>query len=182
MKTISYLSRYLLSIFVSMQLNAQQVKVAGSYIYIDSSAMPTKAKRTLALTTHNELSDINKVTTKFAVAPQDATYSNSRLMTWNNAKSVCAAYKGPSGTEAGVWRLPNQRELMRMTTLKEKLESCADFSRFAFGDNNDLFYWSQTSSSEIPSYVWVANFYHAGLTRYNDPNELYYVRCVRDYP
>lgn len=171
----------LFSIFSIMSidsLSSQQVKKEGNYIYIDCSNMPYKARRSsLPTADHNEKSMDNRVPNRLAIAPADAS---TRELTQGNAKTACANYDGPNGGETGLWRVPTQREAIRICTFQTKLEQTPGFTPFSKKDNDTAFFWTSTKSSETTTNYWVISF-EMNATRNEPSTYTNYVRCVRDY-
>ena len=179
MRPITYILYFLLSLLCIESLSSQQVKQEGKYIYIDCSNMPYKARRiTLPAASHNEKSMDNRVPKRLAVATADVSTSK---LTQAQAQAECAKYAGPNGGEAGRWRVPTQREAMRIGTFKTKLEQITGFTKFKTVANTEVYYWASTQSSEYTTYGWIIRFEEYCLTRYEPSNYTHYVRCVRDY-
>ena len=108
----------------------------------------------------------NAVSARFEVASADL----AGTMSWNNARTGCAAYK-QSGTSAGDWRLPTQRELMLIWVMQKK----GLLTGLTFPGN---FYWTSTTWSECGS-IWYMDF-KRGATQVSS-TDIYNVRCVRDF-
>ncbi len=173
---------YLIILFNSCtSVWAQYVKTVGNYIVIDCTAMPYQSKRVEAVKTHNEKSLDNRVPALLAIAPKDALTTSS---IWMDAKNACATYVGPNGGEAGKWRLPTQREAIRMNILKSKLEATRGFTKFTIIANTEVMYWTCTEYSSMSQHVWGIRFDEYGITTPNPDGYIYnygYARCVRDF-
>lgn len=161
----------------TLDVCAQQVHTEGNYVVIDCTTMPAKARRTAVHTgaapTHNEHDAWNRVAyQKFAVSK---TYIGGKAMNFATAASVCAAYAGPGGGEQGQWRLPSQRELQLMWTMKTKLEVQSGFT--AFYTTN---HWSSTENSNNTSFAWNVGFLLGGTDNFLKTNSIC-VRCVREF-
>ena len=128
-----------------------------------------------------------KVSRKFAVAKSDAMAA----MTWATASgwasganreisgdskpanTGCAVYQGKDNADPkGSWRLPIQRELMVIYSLKGQLAKTAGFT--AFSSSN---YWNATEVNGSGS--WCVSFGYGNVNGSNKISSLG-VRCVRD--
>ena len=94
-------------------------------------------------------------------------------MVWSNALTGCGAYK-QSGTSAGNWRLPTQRELMLIWVMQKK----GQLTGLSLAGD---VYWSSTIYSNATTSAWNILFGDNGITSKISVNYGYSVRCVRDF-
>lgn len=140
----------------------------------------------------------DKVSPRFAVSPQDIALTGNSVQTdmnwleasgWSadaggnfNATATpaspatgCAAYRGPSGTDApGTWRLPTQREAQLMWILNDKLKTLPGFATLSEQE-----YWTGTECSGNLAFAYhlsKGSIYKGGKAS----SSLRRVRCVRD--
>ncbi len=103
--------------------------------------------------------------------------STIKTATWEGAITYCEALA--LDVDGGVWRLPNQKELL----------SIVDYSVYdpsinsVFETTISEHYWSSTTYVAFPSSAWIVNF-AGGRTLYwpkvrTKVNNTVYVRCVR---
>ena len=127
-----------------------------------------------------------KVSRKFAVAKSDAMAvttwapasgwaidANSE-MTGNTGtdNTGCAVYQGKDNADPkGSWRLPTQRELLVIYSLKGQLAKTAGFTAFS-----SSYYWNAAEATDSSWHVHFTN----GVTGYNAKSQRCAVRCVRD--
>jgi hypothetical protein len=119
---------------------------------------------------HNEQDAANAVSARFEVASADL----SGLMDWSSAQSGCAGYT-QTGTSAGDWRLPTQRELMLIWVMYMR----GELTGLSFRDSE---FWSNTNSSTVGTALWSVGFESNSPTmRQRSAIGSVYVRCVRDF-
>ena len=126
-----------------------------------------------------------KVSRKFAVAKSDAmaaatwatasgwaSGANDEIIGDSKpANTGCAEYQGKDNADPkGSWRLPIQRELMVIYSLKGQLAKTAGFT--AFSSSN---YWSAPEASGGSSW-----YFGSGNVNASSKSSSYGVRCVRD--
>lgn len=73
------------------------------------------------------------------------------------------------------WRLPTAKELMTLTDKSKTDNSIDDIFQNVSGG----IYWSSTTLKYSPSKAWAVKF-DFGVDRWEEKNELRYVRCIRD--
>jgi len=102
--------------------------------------------------------------------------------TWDNSLVYCQYLEEDGITESetiiGYWRLPNASELLA-SFANQYIISPATQTGF----QDDLFYWSSTTSADDPNYAWTATFTNEGDMVYGIADSKIYtssVRCVRD--
>lgn len=108
----------------------------------------------------------------------DYVYKKLQIDTKQNVAvnySVLHQQTGMCKEEAG-WRLPTQREMLLIYSVKNELEAINGFQPFASGE-----YWSMTRGV---SGQYIVDFANGGIAKYRDENRqggaaLYY-RCVRE--
>ena len=128
-----------------------------------------------------------KVSRKFAVAKSDAVAATNWATAsgWvsraNNdmsgdsapATTGCAVYRGKDNTDpVGSWRLPTQRELIVIYSLKGQLEDTTGFTAFSSST-----YWSAAEDGTSSSWVVPFGIGNVGI---GTKGTSYGVRCVRD--
>lgn len=123
---------------------------------------------------HKENEAANAVSARFEVASADLSGEKS----WGDAKSGCASYT-QTGTSAGDWRLPTQREIMLIYVMRKQ-------QGFLSSSWTTLLYWSgtdtidDTTTATGRSKWWYVGFHSGHVTNYFD-SALNQVRCVRDF-
>lgn len=118
---------------------------------------------------HNEQDAANAVSARFEVASADL----SSLMGADNLINTCGAYT-QTGTSAGDWRPPTQRELMLIWVMQKK----GLLSGLSF---NNAPYWSNTLSFNAGTQKWCIIEFDDGIMDLENISKACYVRCIRDF-
>lgn len=146
------------SVIVSRD-NQGGVKTSCIHANWKASAMPT----------HYEQDAANAVSARFEVASADL----SEKKNWADAKSGCASYT-QTGTSAGDWRLPTQRELMLMWVMKSQ----GRLTGLSWAGD---YYWASTEDNSAKIDAWYVDFSDGYTFSMGKINNSRYVRCVRDF-
>ena len=148
--------------------NQQGTHITGTY-GTDALYINQKVSRKFAVAK----SDVMDNTT-WAIASGWASGANSEITGDSKpANTGCAVYQGKDNADPkGSWRLPTQRELMVIYSLKGQLAMTTGFTAFS-----SRYYCSATENND--SYSWCV-YFDNGSVNYNLKNSSSGVRCVRD--
>lgn len=151
---------------------AQRVYKEGNSFIIECKGMPatsyTKLAKPSTLTaTVNGITGINS-----AAANQTVAYKfEVQIRNQNDASTRDDAIQSCSWRGPG-WRLPTQRELQLIWTMREALEKLDNFAPF---DKKD--YWSAT---DCFSGYGIAVFFNTGYTSMRNSSYTSPMRCIRE--
>lgn len=141
---------------------AQKVtRDSNKNVFIDARNVKTGVSETSLNKPHNENSATNAIFIRFQVDATDSPSAN-----WTSATATCVA-KGSN------WRLPTQKELQLIWTLKD------DLVEAGVNDFEILNYWSSTEFSGFPKNAWYV-YFNIGNTASFAQTYKYSVRCVRE--
>ncbi len=141
------------------------------------------------LIAHNATDEANTVYPLLVVATEDLSDNNFSALNWDTAVDAAKSKsKTINNIKFNDWRIPNQRELLLIWVLRDKIAAAAAAANVtAYNNFASKYYWSSTIDANTGGdYYFCVSFelgYTAGLTDGKDKDkDDKYARAVREIP